>query len=341
VAEDANLRQQLTARGLKRAAQFSWHATAELTLSAYREVTGSEPKSSVACSPPCPQQLNAAIEKTVAYARLFQYPLTPDELHERLFDVGVDARTFREALTSLAYEPDTDLLAVRQNRERISDDAIREVSPHLRTLASIPFIRMIGFSGSTAHRNMDNAEDIDLFLIVEDGRLWAAYLMAILWARARGVRHRLCMNYWISDSALPLYEHDVFTAQQAASLKPVFGKSVYDRFIAANPFLLRCFPNFNAGHHRRLYPEIEPGKSKCIIETILRLGPIQLFERFSRLVLTRHLRGKSTERSDIQLDARRLKLHTHSHKRAILRLIGHTPLRVRSLQPQSKVINNT
>src|SRR5262249_26255481 len=104
---------------------------------------------------------------------------------------------------------------------------------------------------------------------------------------------------------------------------------------------LRCFPNFNADHHRSFYPEIEPGKAKRIFEMVLRLGPVQLLEGFSRLVLTRHLREKSTERSDIQLDTRRLKLPTHSHKRAILQLIDYTPLRVRSLQPQSKVINNT
>src|SRR5436309_11371921 len=46
----------------------------------------------------------------------------------------------------------------------------------------------------------------------------------------------LCMNYVISDQALPLLETDLFTAQQVASLKPIYGKDVYDRFIAANPF---------------------------------------------------------------------------------------------------------
>ena len=126
------------------------------------------------------------------------------------------------------------------------------------------------------------------------------------------------MNYLISDAALPLSEQDVFTAQQAASLKPVFGKSTYDRFIAANPFVLRRFPNFNSTRHRCFYPELTPRKLKGLIEALLRIGPIQILERFSRFVLTQYLRRKGAARSDIQLDARRLKLHLHSHKREIL-----------------------
>jgi hypothetical protein len=341
VSEDAYLRQQLSAKGLKRAAQFSWDRTAELTIAAYREVGGYGSKTAVGYSPPCLQQLRVAVEKTVAYAKLFQYPLTPDEIRERLFDVEIDKCAFRDAWTSLGYESDKNLLAVRQKRERISDEAIREIHPHLCTLASMPFVRMIAFSGATAHRNMNTAEDIDLFMIVEDGKLWAVYLIAILWARTKGIRHRLCMNYLISDAGLPLYEHDAFTAQQAASLKPVFGKAVYDRFIAANPFVIRSFPNFDVDHHRQFYPEIAATKSKRIFEAILRIGPIQILERLSRFALHQHLRRKSTELSDIQLDARRLKLHTHSHKRAILRLTDQSPFRVRSLQPQSNVITKT
>src|SRR5687767_5900947 len=38
VAQDRSLRQELSRRGLKRAAEFSWQRTAELTLDAYREV---------------------------------------------------------------------------------------------------------------------------------------------------------------------------------------------------------------------------------------------------------------------------------------------------------------
>jgi glycosyltransferase involved in cell wall biosynthesis len=339
VAEDYGLRTELSRKGLKRASEFSWKRTAELTMEAYREVVAqkvcvSDPLPPVprAALPLCKGEkqserqgvtykdldIRAAILKTIEYANLFQYPLKPDELRERLFDIQVDEQTFHQFLASLHLDPQTDLLKLRADREKISDAAIRDAQGHLATLASIPFVRMIAFSGSTAHRNMTSIEDLDLFIIVEDGKLWAVFLCAMLWAKAKGLRQRLCMNYLISDAALPLLETDAFTAQQAASLKPVFGKSTYDRFIGANPFIRRWFPNFESRRHRDMYREIEAGPGKKLFEGVLRLGPAQILERLSRVALSSYFSRKRTPDSELQLDERRLKLHLHSHKPGIL-----------------------
>jgi hypothetical protein len=126
------------------------------------------------------------------------------------------------------------------------------------------------------------------------------------------------MNYLLSDAALPILEQDIFTAQQAASLKPIYGRTIYDRFIAANPFISRIFPNFDPARHRVAYPEIATTGLKRLLEVLLRLGPIQVIERLSRLIFGRYLRSKVTNESDVQLDPHRLKLHLYSHKRAVL-----------------------
>src|ERR1051325_6368642 len=173
---------------------------------------------------------------------------------------------------------------------------------------------MIAFSGATAHRNMTSADDVDLFIVAEDGKLWAAFLLAMVWAKMKGLRKRLCMNYLLSDAALRLSESDLFTAAQAASLKPVFGKTVYDRFLDQNAFVRDRFPNFNVASHREMYPEIRPARLKGMFEGILKLGPIQLLERFSRFVLKRYLDRKRNAASEVHLDARHLKLHTTGHR---------------------------
>jgi hypothetical protein len=178
---------------------------------------------------------------------------------------------------------------------------------------------MIAFSGATAHRNMSNGEDIDLFMIVEDGKLWAIILIAMLWAKAKGLRNRLCMNYLISDAALALEERDAFTAQQAASLKPIYGKSAYDRFIAANPFIKQRLPNADMSRQRECYPEISGRRGKRVLERVLRAGIIQAFERLSRIVLRKYLTGKLNPDSDVVMNPHTLKLHLHSHKRDLLR----------------------
>lgn len=318
VADDSALREELSKKGLKRAAEFSWQQTARLTLAAYREAV--KPQRLVHSAPQRPTgALEAAIEKTVRYTELFQYPLHPNELRERLFEIEVDEPTFRMALERLRYEPRRELLALRKKREQLSDAAIAEMVPDLEILSSFPFVRMIAFSGATAHRNMSTSEDIDLFMVVEDGKVWSAFLIAMVWAKAKGLRKRLCMNYLISDAALPLFEHDPFTAQQAASLKPIYGKGVYDRFIAANPFIKRLLPNFEVERHRECYPEIKPRRGKQAVERILRLGPVQILERLSRMVLGRYLSRKMNSESDVVLDRHRLKLHLRSHKQDLLR----------------------
>jgi hypothetical protein len=165
---------------------------------------------------------------------------------------------------------------------------------------------------------MASPDDVDLFIIIEDGKLWAVFLCAMIWAKLKGLRKRLCMNYLLSDAALPLPDTDVFTAQQVASLKPVFGKTFYDRFLEKNPFVRARFPNLNVSRHREMYPEIETGRFKLLLEGVLRLGPIQLLECFSRLILSRYLDRKRRPNSEVYLDARHLKLHLTGHRAAVL-----------------------
>ncbi len=317
VAEDAACRTELERKGLQRSADFSWKRTAQLTLDVYKEIV-ELPQHSPPRRAGEDSGLQAAIHKTIKYAELFQYPLQRHEIYDRLFDIEIDELRLNRMLDSIRFEPDPHLLKIRANREAISDAAIRDAMPHLQTLASMPFVRMIAFSGSTAHRNMTSQEDVDLFIIVENGKLWAAFLCAVIWAKAKGLRKRLCMNYLISDAALPLMDTDVFTAQQVASLKPIYGKTVYDRFLSMNPFVRRRFPNFQPGHHRDMYPEIETGRLKHVLEAVLRLGPIQVVERFSRFVLAPYLSKKRTRESELHLDRRRLKLHLHGHRANVL-----------------------
>jgi hypothetical protein len=322
VAEDESRRAEMSVRGLARSAQFSWESTARLTLDVYREAA--ECVSKIPKAGASAIEIQDAIHKTVQYSQMFQYPLTPDQLRERLFDVRVDERSFDAVLKTIRYKPDPDLLALRAAREKLSDQAIHKIQPHLETLAAMPFVRMIAFSGSTAHRNMTNAEDIDLFMIVEKGKAWAVFLIAVLWAKAKGIRKKLCMNYIITGAAMHLMEQDLFTAQQVAALKPIYGKAVYDDFIQANSFVRRRFPNFDPSMHRGMYPEIQTPSWKRLLERFLHMGPIQLLEGVSRLGMGWYLSRKINADSDVRLDRYRLKLHLHSHKQPVLDSVGET-----------------
>ena len=329
LVESPELRTALSERGLKRAAQFSWQKTSALTLEAYREaLAGAVPKAAPRRAQD--RDVAAAIRKTIDYAGLFDYPLRPAEIHQRLFDIAVDSQTFNRVLDQERLSEidgfvnaDPERIAHRIAREATADRAIEGAWPGLRFLASIPFVRMMAFSGATAHRNMDNTEDLDIFVVVEEGKLWFFFLTAMIWAKVRGLRRTFCMNYVLSDAALPLFDHDAFTAQQMTSIKPFFGKACYDRFVKSNPFVQRHFPNFDPLRQRDAYQEIEPSSLKRSFERILSLGPVWVLERTSRKLLGWHFRRKlralpRASDSDVLIEAQRLKLHFNDHKNTVL-----------------------
>src|SRR5262249_45249100 len=82
IVEDKRLRHELSRKGLARAGEFSWTKTAELTLDAYYEALGASRCLSLPSHTAMSHQSRVAeaIHKTVDYAALFQYPLTPEEL---------------------------------------------------------------------------------------------------------------------------------------------------------------------------------------------------------------------------------------------------------------------
>jgi hypothetical protein len=168
-------------------------------------------------------------------------------------------------------------------------------------------------------------EDIDLFAVVEHGRLWFVLGLVTIWSKIRGLRTTICVNYLVSDRALPLPETDPFTAQQLASLKPVSGKDVYDALVRDNPFVFRAFGNFDPDRHRSRYPEIRDPRRKRAIEAVLRLGPVEIAEAVLARVLGARLRRKARvpgSGSDVVLDRNRLKLHLNSHRADALSVVS-------------------
>ena len=330
--EDRDFRELLAAKALARAAEFSWQRAAEQTHAAYGEVVhGPLSGPSVVKGPQAScDRVRQAITRTLDYAAGFDYPLTMAELHERLVDVRVDSTELSAALKASGVSihdgyvsGDSAIVDIRRERELWSDRVIEEFWPHVRTLGRLPFVRMLAFSGATAHRNMKD-RDLDLFAIVEDGKLWIVLLFVTVWAKIRGLRENICLNYLISDRAMPLFETDTFTAQQVASLRPVYGTGVYDRFVSLNPFVQRRFPNFDPVKRRNFYDEIKDSWLKRVLESVLRYGPIQVLEVGSRWVLRRYLerkqrRAEAGGETAVLLGRNWIKLHLHSHKEMVLR----------------------
>ena len=168
--EDRGFRENLAAKSLARAADYSWQRTAEQTQAAYEEIAQGRPPRSTAVSRPKvpPARVRRAVTETLDYAAQFDYPLTLAELRERLFDLQIGAEELSAALKASGVmihngyvTEDPAIVNRRLERERRSDRVIEEFWPHVRTLGRFPFVRMLAFSGATSHRNMTD-RDLDL-----------------------------------------------------------------------------------------------------------------------------------------------------------------------------------
>jgi hypothetical protein len=195
---------------------------------------------------------------TVAYSDVFDYPLQADEVHRYLH--GARSTVEATAASLAKWSAPGGVLAQRngfymlRGREGLVD-VRRSRTLHAARLwpaavyyghviAALPFVRMVGVTGSLAWDNIDQGGDIDYLIVTEPDHLWTCrWLVRALArvARLRGVG--LCPNYVLSKRALTLGEHNLFAAYELMRMTPIAGFAVYRRLRRANPWAARLLPN--------------------------------------------------------------------------------------------------
>lgn len=289
---------------------------------------------------PGPAQEQAFLQ-SVVYASLFDYPLTLAQLKEGLIGELADeqdlARWYGASsrLQRLIEVVDSyyvlrgrrDLVDVRRAREGVSRTLLAATRRPLALVAYMPFVRMAALSGSLAHLNAEDNADLDLFVITAPGRVWSVTLTTLVIARLLGWRRRLCLNYVVSERALMVSPADLFSANQILHLRPVSGAATYRRFVEANRFVARFYPNFVARSpgDRGPQPVLAGGPwwtvMKRVLERTLDWTLAPLYERSCRAIYRAHLRRRAhtwRSRDHVRLEDECLKLHTTSHRREVL-----------------------
>jgi hypothetical protein len=277
-----------------------------------------------------------AIARSVLYASLFDYPLTLAQLRQTLIE---SAQTPSEILALYARSnalratieyrhgfffplDRRDLVPERRRREARSRIFLDRHRRLLSLICALPFVEMVALSGSIAHLNLEGTGDLDLFIITKGRHVWSVTVAVVLLAKLMRRRQTTCANFVLADSALALDQQDLFTASQIIHLKPLVGEDTYRRFVAANPFVARFYPNFRvtatSARRSALTPIIHGAKRAA--EFVL-AAPSKLMERLCRTAYRAYLtRRSSTWRSpeQVRLEPDCVKLHTQSHRQSIL-----------------------
>ncbi len=276
--------------------------------------------------------LQQAIVQTVAYADVFDYPLTADELQRYLIGVNASRAAVRSALANGHLVPGLvchngryftlagreAAIEIRRARAAISAELWRRAIRYGRLIGNLPFVRMVAVTGALAMDNVADG-DIDYLIVTEPERLWlcrALVVGVVKVAARRGVT--LCPNYFLSERALVLVERNLFTAHEVAQMVPLMGLDTYERLRALNRWTESFLPNAG-GSPRRIAPATPRGRrTRALAERALRSRLGGHLEQWEMGRKVRKLALRSTEHAEAAFDVDWCKGHFGDHGHSTL-----------------------
>jgi hypothetical protein len=198
---------------------------------------------------------------TVAYADVFDYPLTEDDAYF-WFIHTTPSKNFRSFISKgilryqhfLFLKGRKKILATYEDRHRISKhkwQIARKVGSWLRF---VPTIQLVGVTGGLALNNSDRNDDIDFFFITSKRAIWISRLLAIVIVELLGRRRKpndlrvadkICLNMFMSEDALRLSksEQDLFAAHEVLQMEPLWARGdSYWNFLRANAWVKTFLP---------------------------------------------------------------------------------------------------
>jgi len=214
--------------------------------------------------------MKKAILRTLAYADVFSYPLTKEEIRKWLISEDRRQESRKKFAHSLKLALDScqirvtdgfyylhnrkEIVKLREQREVWSQSKFkiaRRVAPWLRF---IPWVKMVGVTGALAMANSDQKDDIDLLIITSRDRLWLSRGLIVcflrltrLYRRPGKIKNKICPNMLLDEKhlAMPKKERDLFSAHEVLQMKPLWERGrTHQRFLRANQWSQKFLPNW-------------------------------------------------------------------------------------------------
>jgi hypothetical protein len=212
--------------------------------------------------------LKKNILKTVYWFDLFDRPLTDVEIHNFLFYEKIELIKVRRQLRKMTIKylskkgnlfcvkGREELFDIYKERQKFSKKKWKKAKRVGYLLSSLPYVRAVAVTQNLAINNAKEKSDIDLLIITSKKRLWAVraivnFSLDIFKLRNQKNKSFICPNFFVAKDRLNikdllLNKNDIYLPFWIASLKPIFGKKVFNSFYLKNKWVNKIYPNFLA-----------------------------------------------------------------------------------------------
>lgn len=264
---------------------------------------------------------------TLAYADIFDYPLTAPEVYRYLTSMKASPEEVNRALADKTLFAQVENYFTLRGREEIVETRKRraEIASQLwpkairygRILALLPFVRMVAVTGSLAMNNADEGKDVDYMIVTAPNYLWTCRALSLLVARLAKLEGvSLCPNYLVTTRAMKLKERSLYVAHELAQMIPLSGMEIYSEIRRLNVWIDDYLPN------ALIEPEIPQGLKRLekpsalqrVLELLSRLPFGQWFENWEMKRKIARLTREQSSSFESYFSADVCKGHIDRHK---------------------------
>ncbi|MBI2022238.1 hypothetical protein HYS97_00075 [Candidatus Daviesbacteria bacterium] len=216
--------------------------------------------------------IEKAILQTLIYADIFDFPLKAWEIHKWLIGKKASLRQIEKALRRQSLEFKVkiqkgyyflkgreNLVSKRLKRKRQSQIYFNQAKLISQTFKLIPWVKLVGISGSLAMENSTKKDDIDLFIITQKNRLFLSRLLLLGLTEITGKRRKknekpnktsgkICINTLLEEENLGQKNKNIYLAHEILQMKVLWQKDrIYQKFLEENNWVFKYLPNWISG----------------------------------------------------------------------------------------------
>ena len=143
------------------------------------------------------------------------------------------------------------LVTARICAEKISVKKLKRIRSLARWVACVPYVRMLGATGSLSMKNGELKSDWDVFVVMRQGKIWIGRTLLtgflhFIGKRRHGkkIHDRMCLNYFVTDDNLEIGTKDLFSAHEYCFLIPLINFPLFQIFELKNRWIREYKPNF-------------------------------------------------------------------------------------------------